>query len=749
MKRILFILSMLIGVAYGQTTGYFRYDTVTFQKIGGTSEFNLRNATRAVTGGVLTNMGNGRTAFVTPSGSTNTSIGSGYKVAVDGTNNVKSLGAGVNIVLDSATSGQVGITAKNIATDNLTQTTVTRNHTISDGTNRTLNFLGNNSAISNAIVLTNLNFRVGQAGSTVQFQASQGTTIVSAPAASNYAYTQMTGGYMYHRAKDSIELAVGDPTIPSSATSYVKIFPFSQDSYAPDSVTWRLTDRSALLTFNATGWHAWQNNGEYYFYNVARETDSTGLDILAWDRADQELKRIPSDLLGGGATPTLPQVLTAGSTLTSAATSTININTGNLIFQNGNFVVNSTNTGNVAISVNASDETFLASPDATKQFSVRDGGFYYDGMSGSHNADDSMLVINPTTKIAGYRPIPSGGGLTVGTTTITSGTNTRVLFNNSGVLGEYTVSGSGNVALTTSPVFTTPNIGVASGTSVTLSSLTSGRVPIVSTSGLITDDAGLLFDPTSNTLRITGTSASVTNGPKIAFDYTGDANSVMSYFAYTHDNIAGPVWDAYYNGSSWVSSFTSSNFALYKNTDQLAVGYNSGTTTGSTFGGFNLTDGVRFTNNGRLGIGVAAAAKLHVLSTTEQLRVGYDGSNYYSTTVGSTGGVTFNAVGSGSAFTYSDAVTINGDLTLGTAGNKIFITTGSNASIGTSAAMTAGTITISTTAVSANSKVFLSVATPGGTQGFLSVGTIVAGTSFVINSSGATDTSTVNWWIIN
>src|SRR5262245_21650006 len=36
-------------------------------------------------------------------------------------------------------------------------------------------------------------------------------------------------------------------------------------------------------------------------------------------------------------------------------------------------------------------------------------------------------------------------------------------------------------------VFTTPVIGVASGTSLTLSSLTAGRVPIVSTAGLISD----------------------------------------------------------------------------------------------------------------------------------------------------------------------------------------------------------------------------------------------------------------------
>jgi hypothetical protein len=65
--------------------------------------------------------------------------------------------------------------------------------------------------------------------------------------------------------------------------------------------------------------------------------------------------------------------------------------------------------------------------------------------------------------------------------------------------------------------------------------------------------------------------------------------------------------------------------------------------------------------------------------------------------------------------------------------------------------MTAGTITVATTAVTASSKIFLTVNTPGGTQGVLSAPTasIIANTSFVINSSNASDTSTVNWWIVN
>lgn len=43
-------------------------------------------------------------------GGFNTSLGTGYKIAVDGTNNVKSILAGLNITVDSATSGSVKIT---------------------------------------------------------------------------------------------------------------------------------------------------------------------------------------------------------------------------------------------------------------------------------------------------------------------------------------------------------------------------------------------------------------------------------------------------------------------------------------------------------------------------------------------------------------------------------------------------------------------------------------------------------------
>jgi hypothetical protein len=82
------------------------------------------------------------------------------------------------------------------------------------------------------------------------------------------------------------------------------------------------------------------------------------------------------------------------------------------------------------------------------------------------------------------------------------------------------------------------------------------------------------------------------------------------------------------------------------------------------------------------------------------------------------------------------------------AGKPVYPTGAADAVVGT-ATLVGGTVTVSTTSVTASSKIFLSRNTAGGTVGDLRQGTIVAGTSFVINSASGTDTSTVNWWIVN
>lgn len=101
----------------------------------------------------------------------------------------------------------------------------------------------------------------------------------------------------------------------------------------------------------------------------------------------------------------------------------------------------------------------------------------------------------------------------------------------------------------------------------------------------------------------------------------------------------------------------------------------------------------------------------------------------------------------------ADKLQIDGNINLVTAGNKIKIQTGTNASAGTTGALTptvGGSVTtVVTSAVTATSIILLTAQTSGGAPGALRVSAKVATTSFTITSTSATDTSTVGWLIIN
>jgi hypothetical protein len=87
------------------------------------------------------------------------------------------------------------------------------------------------------------------------------------------------------------------------------------------------------------------------------------------------------------------------------------------------------------------------------------------------------------------------------------------------------------------------------------------------------------------------------------------------------------------------------------------------------------------------------------------------------------------------------------DLRIVTAGRGLQVAEGANAKMGV-ATLVGGTLAVATTAVTANSRIFLTCQTPGGTPGFLRVSTRTAGTSFTILSSSGTDTSVVAWMIV-
>jgi hypothetical protein len=140
------------------------------------------------------------------------------------------------------------------------------------------------------------------------------------------------------------------------------------------------------------------------------------------------------------------------------------------------------------------------------------------------------------------------------------------------------------------------------------------------------------------------------------------------------------------------------------------------------------------------------------LGTSNQLVV--DGSTGALSTVASVTAATSLTA------TLGNITATNGNLVLGTAGNKLQIATGANASVGT-ATLVGGTVTVSTTAVTASSLIMLTRQSIGATGaaalGVLTVGTVVDGVSFDINAVQAadatalqaTDVSVIGWQIIN
>lgn len=119
--------------------------------------------------------------------------------------------------------------------------------------------------------------------------------------------------------------------------------------------------------------------------------------------------------------------------------------------------------------------------------------------------------------------------------------------------------------------------------------------------------------------------------------------------------------------------------------------------------------------------------------------------------------------GTANAFTLGSPTIVNGtanNITLGTPAitggtatsftfsNKITVATGANQSIG-KGTLASGVATISTTSVTASSNIFVTPIASGLNLGILAIGTINAGTDFVVTSSNALDSDSFNWWIIN
>jgi hypothetical protein len=114
------------------------------------------------------------------------------------------------------------------------------------------------------------------------------------------------------------------------------------------------------------------------------------------------------------------------------------------------------------------------------------------------------------------------------------------------------------------------------------------------------------------------------------------------------------------------------------------------------------------------------------------------------------GGTAWNIYADGTAANwFGGAIQAQDDFKLQVAGKGIYVKEGSNATMGT-ATLSSGTVTVNTTKVTANSRIFLTIQSLGTVSVPKEIGVTArtAGTSFTITSADNTDTSVVSWIII-
>ena len=214
---------------------------------------------------------------------------------------------------------------------------------------------------------------------------------------------------------------------------------------------------------------------------------------------------------------------------------------------------------------------------------------------------------------------------------------------------------------------------------------------------------------------------------------------LFSFFAYDGDNQTIVV------GSTTPLADPLTAYYARKSTDGLFAGFRVKNASEGTSAAAAIDF---YTGNTTTASGIAGVWGDNESNTQRADRFGIlvnaDTAGMFFEAQGTTQNINFNVGDQNTKFQISKNV-----VALPRLGTKFGIKVGADAIMGT-ATLVAGTATVATTAVSTDSYIFLTRDTPGGTAGDLSApeASIVDGTSFVINSSSGSDTSTVRWLLI-
>jgi hypothetical protein len=176
--------------------------------------------------------------------------------------------------------------------------------------------------------------------------------------------------------------------------------------------------------------------------------------------------------------------------------------------------------------------------------------------------------------------------------------------------------------------------------------------------------------------------------------------------------------------------------------DALTVGGTLGVT-GATTLSSTLASGA-LTVTGAASASTTVTAGTGITATTGNIAASSGNVSASGTVTGGTGVI---ATTGGVTATAGDITATDGNVIVSAAGKGLNVKTGSNARIGTLTLNGATPVVTNTTAVTADSAIFLTVKTPGGTPAFYWVSARSAGTSFSVTGT-AGDTSVLNWFIV-
>jgi len=286
--------------------------------------------------------------------------------------------------------------------------------------------------------------------------------------------------------------------------------------------------------------------------------------------------------LGGSCTVTATGI-TVGTTTVSSGTS------GYILYDNSGTLGNlgTTGSGNVVLMTSPS----VSGLTVTSSFTA------IGLVTNTDLANASTTVNGQTCTLGGSCTVTAAAtGITVGTTTVSSGTTGYILYDNGGTLGDLATTGSGSVVLATSPSVSGLTVtssftatGLVTNTDLANASTTvNGSTCTLGSSCTVTADAGTLTGTTlnstvvSSSLTSVGTITSgVWNGTLIGAAYggTGIDSSASTGVA----QVSAGVWS--------ISTVVSATHLVgISSTPTITVGTGAGTGGTATCAGFHCSD---------------------------------------------------------------------------------------------------------------------------------------------------------------